>query len=199
MPSRPCFQPACRCAGPGPELVAGLSQGQGRGWGLGCRPGECSLGRGSPAPAAHFPPWPRAERLTGSALLLRPRERAGPRGSALRTDLENRRTRCVCETETARRPWSNPEGRWGTLTSLLPPELQTSSSIRPWSQSQGDCERTSKRSTSLENDKETWGPAHVLIDVDETHISEVGSLEGQTTYFHLLNRFFKVSFFFPSP
>lgn len=96
---------------PGPELVAGLSQGQGRGWGLGCRPGECSLGRGSPAPAAHFPPRPRAERLTGSALLLRPRERAGPRGSALRTDLENRQTRCVCETEKARRPWSNPEGR----------------------------------------------------------------------------------------
>lgn len=63
---------------------------------------------GSPGPPACENPGPRASACRG---------RAGPRESALRTDLGNRRARCVCEAAKDRRPWSNPEGLSGGQTS----------------------------------------------------------------------------------
>lgn len=74
------------------------------------RPGARTWVRGSPAPGAHFPPRPgRPPDPRPSPLLCR-RGRAAPRGSAGRADLGARRSRCVCDAERARRPWSDPEG-----------------------------------------------------------------------------------------
>lgn len=92
----------------------------------GRRPAGAACGRppGRVVGDAEAPPLPRTSRRgrVGGAdprpsLLLCRRGRQGrPGESALPADLGNRRARGVREAAKDRRPWSNPEGRWGTLT-----------------------------------------------------------------------------------
>lgn len=135
-------------------------------------PGGAPLGCGSPAPApsAHFPPRLWAESLTRSPLCFCATEDGLGLERAL-AELTSETNVPVVFVKRRKLGGYDPTLKVGGSHGCVfrPPELGMSP---PWSQtnfqSQGGSERASRRSPSLENDRETHGLDHVLVQVDET-------------------------------